>query len=118
MISVFQILYKCFYITCAILAARTIQRNFQWVNEEVLFNSALEVCPQNAKVHYNIAKIAADNNNKQLALSEYRKAIELNSEYEQAMNNLANLLREDKQFEEAEVLLRKALEVRLIFKNE
>lgn len=70
------------------------------------------MCPQNAKVHYNIAKIAADNNNKQLALDEYRKAIDLNSGYEQAMNNLANLLREDKRFDEAEILLRKALEIR------
>jgi Tfp pilus assembly protein PilF len=80
--------------------------------EERLFASALDVCPLNAKVHYNIAKIAGDNNNKVLALYEYRKAIDLNPNYEQAMNNLANLLREDKKFEEAEVLLRRALDVR------
>lgn len=39
-------------------------------------------------------------------------AIELNPEYERAMNNLANLLREEKQFEEAEILLRRALKIR------
>lgn len=83
-----------------------------WLTEEKLFTSALDVCPLNAKVHYNVAKIAADKDNKLLALKEYKKAIELNPNYEQAMNNLANLLREDKKFKEAEILLRKALGVR------
>lgn len=91
---------------------RSILRNVDWLSEERLFVSALEVCPLNAKVHYNIAKVAADNNNSDLALIEYKRAIELNPNYEQAMNNLANLLREDKKFREAEILLRKAIHVR------
>lgn len=91
---------------------RSILRNVDWLTEERLFVSALEVCPQNAKVHYNIAKVAADNGDKQLALIEYKRAIELNPNYEQAMNNLANLFREDKKFKEAEALLRKAISVR------
>lgn len=91
---------------------RSILRNVDWLNEERLFVSALEVCPLNAKVHYNIAKVAGDNNNKELALIEYQRAIELNPNYEQAMNNLANLLREDKKFKKAEALLRKAISVR------
>ncbi|KAJ3655067.1 hypothetical protein Zmor_014210 [Zophobas morio] len=101
-----------FYIVCAIFIVRSVQRNSNWLLEDKLFSSALDVCPLNAKVHYNIAKIAGDKNNRSLALAEYRKAIELNPNYEQAMNNLANLLREDKQFEEAEILLRRALAVR------
>lgn len=101
-----------FYTLCMIYTIRSIQRNVEWLSQESLFTSALQVCPLNAKVHYNVAKDAADNDKKQLALSEYRKAIELNPEYEQAMNNLANLLREEKKFTEAEVLLRRALEVR------
>lgn len=101
-----------FYLLCFVFCIRTIQRNYNWLEEETLFASGLDVCPLNAKVHYNIAKIAGDNGNKLLALHEYRKAIELNQNYEQAMNNLANLLREDKQFKEAEVLLRRAVEVR------
>lgn len=91
---------------------QTVLRNMNWLTEEKLFSSALHVCPLNAKVHYNVAKIAADKDNKLLALKEYKKAIELNPNYEQAMNNLANLLREDKKFKEAEVLLRKALSIR------
>lgn len=102
----------CFYALCMVYTMRSIQRNIEWLSQESLFTSALQVCPLNAKVHYNVAKDAADNNKIALALTEYRKAIELNPEYEQAMNNLANLLREDKKFTEAEVLLRRALEVR------
>lgn len=105
-------LQLCFYALCVAYTFRSIQRNFQWLSQETLFSSALDVCPLNAKVHYNVAKEAADNNNKQLALVEYNKAIELNPDYEQAMNNLANILREDKKFTEAEILLRRALEVR------
>jgi len=44
-------------------------------------------------------------------LSNYRKAIDLHPNYEQAMNNLANLLRENGQLDEAETLLRKAVDV-------
>ncbi|XP_018569656.1 transmembrane and TPR repeat-containing protein 4-like [Anoplophora glabripennis] len=101
-----------YYGLLFIFAIRTIQRNLNWLTEEKLFSSALEVCPLNAKVHYNVAKIAADKDNKLLALNEYNKAIELNPNYEQAMNNLANLLREEKKFKEAEVLLRRALSIR------
>lgn len=91
---------------------RTILRNANWISEERLFSSGLDVCPLNAKVHYNVAKIAADRENRGLAIYEYRKAIQLNPNYEQAMNNLANLLREDRNYEEAEQLLRQAVKVR------
>ncbi|KAL3281117.1 hypothetical protein HHI36_004339 [Cryptolaemus montrouzieri] len=103
---------KFFYVLCVIFAARTIVRNMDWLKEERLFSSALEVCPLNAKVHYNIAKVAADQNMKELAFAEYKKALDLNPNYEQAMNNLANLLREEKKYKEAESLLRKSLDVR------
>ncbi|GIY68311.1 protein O-mannosyl-transferase TMTC4 [Caerostris extrusa] len=45
----------------AIFGIRCIQRSADWKNEETLFRSGLNVCPLNAKVHYNIAKNAADN---------------------------------------------------------
>lgn len=91
---------------------RTIHRNNDWLTEKKLFLSALDVCPLNAKVHYNIGKVAADERNLILAKEEYRRAIELNPNYEQAMNNLANILREEKRFDEAEVLLKRAIEIR------
>ncbi|CAG9768829.1 unnamed protein product [Ceutorhynchus assimilis] len=91
---------------------RSIYRNCDWISEERLYKSALNVCPLNAKVHYNIAKVAADNGKYDEALRSYKKALDLYPNYEQAMNNLANLLRESGQLEEAEILLRKAVDVR------
>ncbi|XP_060516972.1 protein O-mannosyl-transferase TMTC4 [Cylas formicarius] len=101
-----------YILLCFTFAIRTIQRNSEWLSEDRLFKSALAVCPNNAKVHYNMAKVAADAGRRIDALQGYRKAIELYPDYEQAMNNLANLLREDKKFQEAEELLRKAVKVR------
>lgn len=67
-----KILNLCFILLCVILMSRTWQRSKEWLNEEDLFTSAIEVCPNNAKVHYNIAKVAADNSDIDLAETEYR----------------------------------------------
>lgn len=37
--------------------------------------SGLSVCPLNAKVHYNVAKVADLSNNTDLALQSYKEAI-------------------------------------------
>lgn len=50
-------------------------RSEQWKTETTLFRSALDVCPLNAKVHYNIAKNAADVGNLVLAQYEYQEAL-------------------------------------------
>lgn len=50
-------------------------RSDQWRTEKTLFRSALNICPLNAKVHYNIAKNAADAGNSVLALYEYEEAL-------------------------------------------
>lgn len=47
-------------------------------------------------------------------LYEYFKRFSLNPEYDQAMNNLGNLLKDQGKNEEAEQLLRKAVEIRWI----
>jgi len=59
----------------ALLFIRSWIRSSQWRNEKLLFQSALDVCPLNAKVHYNIAKNAADAGNFDLAKLEYQEAL-------------------------------------------
>lgn len=54
-------------------------RSVEWRNETTLFQSGLNVCPLNAKVHYNIAKNAADTGNIDLAELEYNEAIRFRS---------------------------------------
>ncbi|CAH1782005.1 unnamed protein product [Owenia fusiformis] len=96
----------------AALAIKSIQRSSEWRKEVDLFNSGAFVCPLNAKVHYNIGKIAADRGNTDLAIEKYRLAISLSPKYDQPMNNLANILKEQGHLREAENLLIEAVTIR------
>ncbi|XP_045530066.1 protein O-mannosyl-transferase TMTC4 [Pieris brassicae] len=98
-----------FYFVVLIYGLKSAQRSFEWQNEFKLFTSGLQVCPLNAKIHYNIAKVADAKDNLTWAMEEYKEAIRLYPEYYQAMNNVANLLKNHKQFGDAESYLRKAL---------
>ncbi|XP_043927170.1 protein O-mannosyl-transferase TMTC4 [Protopterus annectens] len=90
---------------------RCIFRSGQWRSEERLFQSALIVCPLNAKVHYNVGKNLADKGNQTAAINYYREAVRLNPSYVHAMNNLGNILKERNELQEAEYLLSKAVTI-------
>lgn len=92
-------------------ACKSLHRCYEWQTEEKLFKSGLKVCPNNAKVHYNIAKIAANHNKTYEAVVGYRKAIQLYPIYEHAMNNLGNLLKSQAKYAEAKSLFVQALEI-------
>ncbi|XP_069103481.1 protein O-mannosyl-transferase TMTC4-like isoform X1 [Argopecten irradians] len=96
----------------AIFTVRCIHRSYKWRKEMSLFVAGVNVCPLNAKVHYNIAKLNGDQGNVEYAIEKYRDAISLNHEYDQAMNNLANILKDRGQLHEAEELLLKAVHIR------
>uniref|UniRef100_A0A8L7T4E6 dolichyl-phosphate-mannose--protein mannosyltransferase n=2 Tax=Brugia malayi TaxID=6279 RepID=A0A8L7T4E6_BRUMA len=103
--SVTTIIFIMFFI-------KSYKRSLEWRNELDLYKSGLKVCPNNAKIHYNIAKIMADNGDISRATVNYANAIRLNPTYENAMNNLANIyLKYDRNLE-AEQLLRKAIKIR------
>ncbi|KAI0240289.1 Protein O-mannosyl-transferase TMTC4 [Lamellibrachia satsuma] len=105
----------CLVLLVTVFTARSIQRSQVWKTEKTLFDSGATVCPLNAKVHYNIAKVYGDAGHIKFAMSKYRTAIGLNPNYDQAMNNLANLLKEKGEHVEAESLLRKAVSLRPSF---
>ncbi|XP_059622180.1 protein O-mannosyl-transferase TMTC4 [Phlebotomus argentipes] len=99
-------------IFCVVIfIARTRARAQEWTSEELLFSSALRVCPNNAKVHYNIARLATDRGERDKAFTFYHQAIDLFPEYESAIMNLGNLYREIGQFQKAETLLMRSLEL-------
>ncbi|KAM5311528.1 protein O-mannosyl-transferase TMTC4 isoform 4-T4 [Glossophaga mutica] len=90
---------------------RCMIRSSEWRNEEKLFQSALSVCPLNAKVHYNVGKNLADKGNQTAAIRYYREAVRLNPKYVHAMNNLGNILKERNELQEAEELLSLAVQI-------
>ncbi|KAL4219888.1 Protein O-mannosyl-transferase tmtc4 [Mactra antiquata] len=100
------------FFVLSVFTGRCIQRSSQWRTEMDLFTSGADVCPLNAKVHYNIAKLNADSGNTDYAIEKYRHAIELNPLYDQAMNNLGNILKDKNELDEAERLLARAVEIR------
>ncbi|KAL3216478.1 hypothetical protein MRX96_051178, partial [Rhipicephalus microplus] len=81
-----QVLQYCLIMLLVVFTVRSMQRCHEWTKESSLFESGLKVCPGNAKVHYNFAK--------------------------NAMNNLANILRDVGQLQEAQALLRRAVQLR------
>ncbi|KAM9850674.1 protein O-mannosyl-transferase TMTC4 [Aulostomus maculatus] len=94
-----------------VFVARCALRSHQWRSEQSLFTSALNVCPLNAKVHYNVGKNLADRGNTTAAISYYREAVRLHPTYVHAMNNLGNILKERNELHEAEQLLSKAVSI-------
>ncbi|KOC70586.1 Transmembrane and TPR repeat-containing protein 4 [Habropoda laboriosa] len=104
-------LFLAYTVLIALFFTKSWIRSNQWRTETTLFRSALHVCPLNAKVHYNIAKNAADNGNATLAQYEYNEALRLNPTYAQAMNNLGNILKDQGKLLEAETLFKRAIEL-------
>ncbi|XP_014681388.1 PREDICTED: transmembrane and TPR repeat-containing protein 4-like [Priapulus caudatus] len=105
----------CTLFLLVVFFIRSVQRSAEWRNEELLFKAGERVCPLNAKVHYNIAKNTADAGNIAAAIASYREALRLNPRYDQAMNNLANILKDMGREMEAEQLLLRAVEIRAEF---
>ncbi|CAJ0593696.1 unnamed protein product [Cylicocyclus nassatus] len=93
----------------------TYQRSEEWRTELDLYASGLRVCPENAKIHYNLGKVLSKTGNLDAAEHNYWNAVRLNPNYEHALNNLANILESKGRSAEAEHLLRQALRKRPMF---
>ncbi|XP_074657309.1 protein O-mannosyl-transferase TMTC4-like [Tubulanus polymorphus] len=106
-----QVLSLFCYIVFAVFVIRCIHRSDEWRQAIRLFESGEPVCPLNAKVHYNIGKVNSDIGNIERAIEKYRLAIRLFPDYDQPMNNLANILKDRGNISEAEALLEKAVSV-------
>jgi len=86
-------IYLLFNLTLLALFLRSRSRSLEWRTEMELFVSGLTVCPNNAKVHYNIAKKMANKGHQESAVLFYKEALRLEPRYEHAINNLANILK-------------------------
>nr|XP_053627022.1 protein O-mannosyl-transferase TMTC4-like isoform X2 [Cherax quadricarinatus] len=107
-----RVLQFGYVLLVVVFILRCQQRSRDWLTEKQLFSSGLDVCPLNAKVHYNMGKVAADTGDVVEAVRRYREALRLNPDYDQAMNNLANILKDQGHLDEALHFLQQATTLR------
>ncbi len=73
-----------------ILSARTIVRNIDWKNEDNLWIATGKTSPSSPNTHNNLGDVYGRLGDKQAALREFQRAIELKPNYGDAYHNLAN----------------------------
>jgi tetratricopeptide (TPR) repeat protein len=80
-------------LVCLAYTARTYARNVDWQDDRSLWSSAVEVCPQAARPHYNLA-IGLERLPDRLpeAVAEYQAALRIQPDFAEAHNNLAGAL--------------------------
>ncbi|XP_071084997.1 protein O-mannosyl-transferase TMTC4-like [Haliotis cracherodii] len=107
-----QVMSGVFMFLVLVFVLRSNERSREYRDEMALFTSGVKVCPLNAKIHFNIARLQKENNNTDIAVDEFRVALKLNAQYVSAMvNNLASILKDKDILAEAEGLLEKAVSV-------
>lgn len=100
-------LKSLFIIVIFIFVLKTRTRAAEWKQGPTLYQSALRLCPNNAKVHYNIA---SKHHDKDMAIAFLRQAINLYPNYDAALMNLGNLFRDRGDLDQAEYFLKRALD--------
>lgn len=85
-----QACYIFLVLIIAILSVRTIIRNIDWKSEDNLWIATGKTSPSSPNTHNNLGDVYGRWGDKQAALREFQKAIELKPNYGDAYHNLAN----------------------------
>lgn len=96
-----QIVYILFVLIIISLSIRTIIRNIDWKNEDNLWIATGKTSPSSPNTHNNLGDVYGRHGDKQAALREFQKAIELKPNYGDAYHNLANTYMELGQIDKA-----------------
>lgn len=96
-----QGIYIGFAVVLVALSVRTIVRNIDWKNEDNLWIATGKTSPSSPNTHNNLGDVYGRQGDKQAALREFQKAIELKPNYGDAYHNLANTYMELGQPEKA-----------------
>lgn len=83
------------------LSLRTIIRNIDWKSEDNLWVATGKTSPSSPNTHNNLGDVYGRHGDKEGALREFSKAIELKPNYGDAYHNLANTYRELGQIDKA-----------------
>jgi tetratricopeptide (TPR) repeat protein len=94
-----------------LLAARTVQRNYDWQSEADLFKSGASVNPTNAKLHWGVASALQKSGDLDDAAASCAVALQLDPTYKDVHNGLGVILSEQGATKEAESHYRIALQL-------
>jgi len=103
--------YAVFGLLAIALSARTIIRNTDWKNEDSLWVATAEVAPSGEHIHNNLGDVYSRQGDLPRAVSEFKKAIEINPRYADAYHNLANTYHEMNDYDDAVSNYQKAIEL-------
>ncbi len=93
------------------LSIRTIIRNNDWKNQDTLWLATAKTSPNSPQNHNNLGDYYGRHGNTDMAISEFKKAIELKPNYADAYHNLANTYMDKKDVENAIKNYEKAIEI-------
>jgi protein O-mannosyl-transferase len=80
-------------LLCLAAGARTHARNVDWRDERGLWTSAVNVCPESAKAHYNLGNALSQLPGRLPdAIAQYEIALRIRPDYEEAHNGLGSAL--------------------------
>lgn len=96
-----QITYIALITIIISLSIRTIVRNIDWANEDNLWIATGKTSPSSPNTHNNLGDVYGRRGDKQAALKEFQRAIELKPNYGDAYHNAGNTLRELGQLDKA-----------------
>lgn len=85
-----QLTYIFLIGSLILLSARTIIRNIDWKNEDNLWIATGKTSPSSPNTHNNLGDVYGRRGDKEAALREFQRAIELKPNYGDAYHNLAN----------------------------
>lgn len=103
-------IYMFLVAVMSVLMVRTLVRNQDWQNRDILWRVTAEASPRSPKAHNNLGDLYLRHGDKERAIGEFKKAIALSPSYADAYHNLANTYREMGQFDLAITNYNKALQ--------
>lgn len=95
------VLMTIFAILIAILGLRTFMRGVDWESEDNLWIATGKTSPSSPNTHNNLGDVYGRHGDKQAALREFSRAIELKPNYADGYHNLGNTYRELGQLDKA-----------------
>lgn len=109
-----QSLRKFAIFLIIILTIRSHMRNRDWLNADSLYRSGLKVCPNNAKLYYNIGSDYLHKNDLEPAKDYFHETIRKNPEFASAYNGLGDCYLDQGKLTIAEKYYLKAVSISVV----